>query len=112
VFRELCRVLAPTGSLWVQIRANVQAEACLLLKRVGLHWRDTAFWHYGRAALPCHESQANSGGGREGLLLLALHHGNLIAGIVELDLVKKAADKEEPAPRRGNANFNHPSCGL
>jgi DNA modification methylase len=46
VFRELHRVLSPAGSLWIQIGANVQAEACLLLKRFGLHWRNTAVWHY------------------------------------------------------------------
>jgi DNA modification methylase len=46
VFRELIRVLSPTGALWVQIGTHWQAEVCVLLKRLGLHWRDTAVWHY------------------------------------------------------------------
>jgi site-specific DNA-methyltransferase (adenine-specific) len=40
------RVLDPSGSLWVQIGGNWQAEVCVLLKRLGLHWRNTVAWHY------------------------------------------------------------------
>jgi site-specific DNA-methyltransferase (adenine-specific) len=47
VFRAVLRVLSPAGSLWVAIGTGLQAELCVLLKRLGLHWRNTVPWHYG-----------------------------------------------------------------
>ncbi len=46
VFREVLRVLAPHGSLWVQCGQTIQAEVCVMLKRLGMHWRSSAVWHY------------------------------------------------------------------
>ena len=46
VFGAVLRVLSPTASLWVQIGQTIQAEVCVLLKRLGLHWRNTVAWHY------------------------------------------------------------------
>ena len=45
-FREVGRVLSPTGSLFVAIGLRYQAEVGVLLKRLGLHWRNTICWHY------------------------------------------------------------------
>ena len=45
-FRAVLRVLSPTGSLFVAIGQQYQAEVCVLLKRLGLHWRNTIVWHY------------------------------------------------------------------
>jgi DNA modification methylase len=44
--RELARALSPSGSLWVQCGQTIQAEVCVMLKRLGLHWRNTVPWHY------------------------------------------------------------------
>lgn len=46
VFRAVLRVLSPSGSLWVQCGQNMQAEACVMLKRLGIHWRNSAIWHF------------------------------------------------------------------
>jgi site-specific DNA-methyltransferase (adenine-specific) len=46
VFRKVGRVLNPAGSLFVAIGAKYQAEVCVLLKRLGFHWRRTIIWHY------------------------------------------------------------------
>jgi tetratricopeptide (TPR) repeat protein len=46
VFEQLLRVLTPTGSLWVQIAPKWEAEVNLLLRRLGLYWRDTVIWYY------------------------------------------------------------------
>jgi site-specific DNA-methyltransferase (adenine-specific) len=43
--RETYRVLAATGSLFLFMGPGLQAEAGVLLKRVGFHWRRTIAWH-------------------------------------------------------------------
>jgi site-specific DNA-methyltransferase (adenine-specific) len=45
-FRAVRRVLSPTGSLFVAIGQQFQAEVCVLLKQMGFHWRNTIIWHY------------------------------------------------------------------
>jgi integrase len=49
------RTLSPTGSLWVAIGAEYQAEVCVLLKAFGLYWRNTVAWHY--AFGPCQQKK-------------------------------------------------------
>lgn len=44
---EANRVLAPTGSLYLIIGDEYQAELCCELKKLGLHWRNTIVWRYG-----------------------------------------------------------------
>jgi site-specific DNA-methyltransferase (adenine-specific) len=44
--RAACRVLSPTGSIFVAISTQYQAEVGVLLKGFGLHWRSTLPWHY------------------------------------------------------------------
>ncbi len=41
VFLSVRRVLSPSGSLWVQCGQTIQAEICVMLKRLGLHWRNS-----------------------------------------------------------------------
>src|SRR5689334_14504400 len=45
VFGAVLRVLSPSGSLWVQCGQTVQAEVCVMLKRLGMHWRNSIVWH-------------------------------------------------------------------
>ena len=45
-FGAIRRVLSPTGSLFVAIGPQYQAELCVLLKGLGFHWRNTIVWHY------------------------------------------------------------------
>jgi DNA modification methylase len=45
-FTAARRVLTPTGSLFVAMGPKYQAELCVLLKRLGYHWRRTIVWHY------------------------------------------------------------------
>jgi site-specific DNA-methyltransferase (adenine-specific) len=45
-FREVRRVLSPTGGLFVAIGWQVEAEVCLLLKGLGFRHRNTIPWHY------------------------------------------------------------------
>ncbi len=46
VMREVHRVLTSTGSLFLFMGANLQAEVLLLLKKLGFHYRTTIVWHY------------------------------------------------------------------
>ncbi|MGH7173591.1 MAG: DNA-methyltransferase [Gemmataceae bacterium] len=46
VFRAVLRTLTPAASLWVQCGQTIQAEACVMLKRIGLHWRNSIIWQY------------------------------------------------------------------
>ena len=46
VFRCCLPLLTPTGSVWVACSPRLQAEALVLLKGLGLHWRQTVIWHY------------------------------------------------------------------
>jgi site-specific DNA-methyltransferase (adenine-specific) len=61
VFRQIIRVLSPSGSLCVQCGQTIQAEVSVMLKRLGLHWRSTIVWHYAfgphqkRKLAPCHQ---------------------------------------------------------
>jgi site-specific DNA-methyltransferase (adenine-specific) len=43
--RQTHRVLKPAGSLFLFMGPKYQAEALVLLKRVGFHWRRTIAWH-------------------------------------------------------------------
>ncbi|HKB37337.1 MAG TPA: DNA methyltransferase [Gemmataceae bacterium] len=45
-FVAALRELSPTGSFWVASGARYQAEVLVMLKRLGLHWRNTVVWHY------------------------------------------------------------------
>ena len=45
-FQTVRRVLSPTGSLFVAIGQQLQAEVCVMLKQIGFHWRNTIIWHY------------------------------------------------------------------
>src|SRR5262245_18553526 len=45
-FRAVRRGLSPTGSLFVAIGPQYQAEVCVPLKQLGFHWRNTIIWHY------------------------------------------------------------------
>jgi site-specific DNA-methyltransferase (adenine-specific) len=46
VSQQLLRVLSPSGTLCVQCGQTIQAEVSVMLKRLGLHWRNTIIWHY------------------------------------------------------------------
>jgi site-specific DNA-methyltransferase (adenine-specific) len=46
VLRACFRVLAPSGALWLAIDTAHQAEAAVMLKGLGLHWRNTVPWHF------------------------------------------------------------------
>jgi site-specific DNA-methyltransferase (adenine-specific) len=46
LLRASARVLAPAGALWLAIDTAHQAEAAVMLKALGLHWRNTIVWHY------------------------------------------------------------------
>jgi hypothetical protein len=39
------RALKPSGSLFVVMGANLQAEVLMMLKRLGFHWRGTIVWY-------------------------------------------------------------------
>jgi site-specific DNA-methyltransferase (adenine-specific) len=45
-FHALRRVLSPVGSLVVASGPEYQAEVCVMLKGLGLAWRNTVVWHY------------------------------------------------------------------
>ncbi len=45
-FTDCRRLLSPTASVWVAIGPKYQAEVNVLLKSLGLHWRDSVIWHY------------------------------------------------------------------
>jgi site-specific DNA-methyltransferase (adenine-specific) len=44
--RQAYRVLKSTGSLFVFMGVRLQAEALLLCKQIGFHFRNTIIWHY------------------------------------------------------------------
>ena len=46
MLQAVLRVLSPSGSLWVQCGQTIQAEVFVLLKRLGMHWRNTVIWEY------------------------------------------------------------------
>jgi DNA modification methylase len=47
VFRAALRVLSPLGTVAVQCGQTIQAEVSVMLKRSGLHWRNSVVWSYG-----------------------------------------------------------------
>jgi site-specific DNA-methyltransferase (adenine-specific) len=46
VFRAALRVLSSTGTTAVQCGQTIQAEVWVMLKRGGLHWRNSVVWSY------------------------------------------------------------------
>lgn len=44
--RECVRILKPNGSMWVAIGDEYSAELNLIMKRAGLHWRNSVVWSY------------------------------------------------------------------
>jgi site-specific DNA-methyltransferase (adenine-specific) len=42
---QVYRVLKPAGGLFLFMGAQLQAEALVLLKQIGFHWRNTLVWH-------------------------------------------------------------------